>query len=101
MSVRQRKEILDRLVKDFEEYNLPQYITYSGYSALVVNPVLPRAIRKTYGNWTRVLTAVQLSRPKAAPKVQPVLKAETKPVEMPKAAVKPSTKPAPAVSKSK
>jgi|GEM_PF-4351869 len=98
MSVRQRKEILDRLVADFQEYNLPQYITYSGYSALVVNPVLPRAIRKTYGNWTRVLTAVQLARPKVAPKPEP--KPEPKPVVMPKVA-KPSTKPAPAVSKSK
>ena len=74
MSVRQRREILNRLCKDFEEYNLPAAITYSGYMALVADPVLPRAVRKTYGNWTRAVKAVQLAKPEifAPKKPEPV-----------------------------
>lgn len=88
MSVRQRKDILERLIKDFTEYSLPAMITYSGYIKLVADPVLPRAIRKTYGNWTRAVKAVQIAKPELfAPKVVTV---EVKEV---KAALQPAPKP--------
>jgi hypothetical protein len=95
MSVRQRKDILDRLIKDFTDYSLPAMITYSGYIKLVTDPVLPRAIRKTYGNWTRAVKAVQIAKPelfapKPAPKPAVELAVEVKEV---KAAVTPAPKP--------
>lgn len=87
MSVRQKKDILDRLIKDFSDYSLPAMITYSGYIKLVADPVLPRAIRKTYGNWTRAVKAVQIAKPELfAPKPAPV----AKPAPAPKAAPKPA-----------
>lgn len=99
MSVRQKKDILDRLIKDFTDYSLPAMITYSGYIKLVADPVLPRAIRKTYGNWTRAVKAVQIAKPELfAPKLAPA--PTPKPVVEPsvevkevKAAVKPAPKP--------
>lgn len=97
MSVRQRKEILDRLCKDFADYNLPALVTYSGYMKIVANPVLPRAIRKTYGNWARAVKAVQLARPDIfAPKPAPAPVVEPVKVEEPKVAkvAKPAPKPA-------
>jgi hypothetical protein len=97
MSVRQRKDILDRLIKDFTDYSLPAMITYSGYIKLVTDPVLPRAIRKTYGNWTRAVKAVQIAKPElfapkaaSAPKPAVELAVEVKEV---KAVVKPAPKP--------
>ena len=97
MSVRQKKEVLDRLCKDFSDYNLPSLVTYSGYIKIVADPVLPRAIRKTYGNWARAVKAVQLARPDIfAPKPAPAPVVEPVKVEEPKEpkVVKPATKPA-------
>lgn len=92
MSVRQRKDILERLIKDFSDYSLPAIVAYSGYIKLVANPVLPRAIRKTYGNWTRAVKAVQIARPELfAPKVVTVEVKEVKAVPQP--APKPVKKP--------
>lgn len=92
MSVRQRKDILERLIKDFSDYSLPAIITYSGYIKLVANPVLPRAIRKTYGNWTRAVKAVQIAKPELfAPKVVTVEVKEVKAAPQP--APKPVKKP--------
>lgn len=101
MSVRQRREILDKLCKQFQESNLKPSITYSGYIGTVKDPVLPRAIRKTYGNWSRAVKAVQLAKPEIfAPKPAPAPKAALKPeVEAPKTFTaspkveKPSAKP--------
>lgn len=93
MSVRQRKDILERLIKDFTEYSLPAMLTYSGYIKLVANPVLPRAIRKTYGNWTRAVKAVQIAKPELfAPKVVTVEVEEVKvaPAPAPKPVKKPT-----------
>lgn len=100
MSVRQKREILDRLCKDFADYNLPATLTYSGYMTLVADPVLPRAIRKTYGNWSRAVKAVQLAKPEIfapkkpapapAPKPEPVVAAPK--VEAPKPVAKPAVK---------
>lgn len=95
MSVRQRKDILDRLIKDFTDYSLPAMITYSGYIKLVTDPVLPRAIRKTYGNWTRAVKAVQIAKPELfAPKPAPRPAAEPAvEVKEVKAVVTPAPKP--------
>ena len=82
MSVRQRKEILSRLCKDFADYSLPANLTYSGYITLVADPVLPRAIRKTYGNWSRAVKAVQLAKPElfAPKKPEPVVAPVKEPI---------------------
>jgi outer membrane biosynthesis protein TonB len=86
MSVRQRREVLETLAKHFSELKLPAIVTYSGYTKVVPNPVLPRAIRKTYGNWARAVKALQLAHPEIfAPK----------PAPQPKPAPAPAPKPAP------
>lgn len=94
MSVRQRREILERLCKDFADYNLPAALTYSGYMALVADPVLPRAIRKTYGNWTRAVKAVQLAKPEIFAPKKPAPAPKPEPVVAEPKVVKPVAKPA-------
>ena len=112
MSVRQKREVLNILIKHFEEFELPAYTTYSGYSSIIPDAVLPRSIRKTYGNWSRAVKALQMARPdlfapkpvpqpKPAPVVEPVVKEEPKAqvAVKPKPAVKPVKKPTVSTSK--
>ena len=88
MSVRQRREVLDTLSEHFKVYKLPATTTYSGYMQLVSFPVLPRAIRKTYGNWSRAVKAVQLANPElfapAPKKVEPKVAPKAAPKAAPK-----------------
>lgn len=85
MSVRQKREVLDRLVQDFKEYNLPAGISYSAYITIVANPVMPRAVRKIFGNWSRAVKSVQISLRDSATKPElPPVKIEAPKIEMPK-----------------
>lgn len=85
MSVRQKREVLDRLTKDFKEYNLPAGITYSAYMTIVANPVMPRAVRKLFGNWDRAVKNVQIALRNSDTKPElPPVKIEAPKIEVPK-----------------
>ena len=99
MSVRQKREVLETLAKQFAAHKLTAAVTYSGYASIVPSPVMPRAITKTFGNWARVVKALQMAYPKifapkaeVLPEIEVVAQAEP-PVE--KVVPKPATKPAP------
>ena len=85
MSVRQKREILDRLTKDFKEYNLPAGLTYSAYMTIVANPEMPRTVRKLFGNWDRAVKSVQIALRNSNTKPElPPVKIEAPKIEVPK-----------------
>ena len=86
MTVRQRKEILETLHSHFVEYNLPREITMEGYTTIVAQPVLRRAIKKNFSNWPRVIRALEIAYPGMFDKVSPATFVE--PVKDPLAALK-------------
>ena len=64
MTIRQRKEVLEKLHDHFVEYNLPKEISMDGYMTIVAQPVLRRAIKKNFNNWPRTIRALEIAYPK-------------------------------------
>lgn len=65
MSVRQRKEILEKVKRDFIDYDLPKGTTIDTYMRTVKAPVLRRAIRKNFRNWPRLMKSLEIFEPEA------------------------------------
>ena len=86
MTVRQRKEVLETLHEHFVEYNLPREITMEGYTTIVAQPVLRRALKKNFNNWPRVIRALEIAYPGMFNKVSPTTFVE--PTKDPLAALK-------------
>ena len=63
MTIRQRKEVLEKLHSHFVEYNLPKDIGMGAYMTIVAQPVLRRAIKKNFNNWPRTLRALEIAYP--------------------------------------
>jgi hypothetical protein len=86
MTIRQRKEVLETIHSHFVEYNLPREITIEGYTTIVAQPVLRRAIKKNFNNWPRVIRALEIAYPDMFSKVSESTFVE--PVKDPLAALK-------------
>jgi len=63
MTIRQRKEVLEKLHSHFVEYNLPKEIGMDAYMTIVAQPVLRRAIKKNFNNWPRTIRALEIAYP--------------------------------------
>lgn len=84
MGVRQKKQVQDKLIQDFEKHKLGKNTSYLEYNKVAMNAIHPRAIRKIYGSWVRAVRAIQIARPDLFKEAQPAI---VKPE--PKAVVKP------------
>mgnify|MGYP001587867074 CR=1 FL=1 len=63
MTVRQRKEILETLYKDFKDYKLPAEITMQGYLTITDRGLMRKFIKRTFKTWPRTIKAMQQTYP--------------------------------------
>lgn len=87
MSIRQRKEILEKLHTHFVEYNLPKNITIDGYMTLVAQPILRRAIKKNFRNWPRTVRALEIAYPDLFTKQEELVEPDVQKADDPLAAL--------------
>ena len=91
MTMRHKKTVLDKAIKQFKEFGLPLDIDYKSYTGIVgaTEAIDPVSIKRSFKAWKYITHAVRVSCPELANKPEPV----PEPVKPPKPASKASGKP--------